>query len=58
MDRMIDIWQFILKLVMFCVAYYFTLDYIINCRVRTHIGTIIIIASVLLITFLYILFSK
>ena len=55
---MIDIWQFILKLIMFCVAYYFTLDYIVTCNVRTHIGSIIIIASVILITFLYILFSK
>jgi len=53
-----ELWEFLLKLLVFCVSYYFMLDYIVNCKLHTHIGSIITVALIILITFVYIIFSK
>ena len=53
-----EIWLFLLKLLVFCVSYFFMLDYIVNCKLHTHIGSAVTLGMVIIITFLYIIFSK
>ena len=50
--------MFLLKLLVFCVSYFFMLDYIVNCKLHTHIGSAVTLGMVIIITFLYIIFSK
>ena len=52
------IWEFILKLILFGITYYFMLEYIINCKVHTPTGSIITIATIMSITFGYVIFMK
>ena len=53
-----EIWLFLLKLLVFGVSYFFMLDYIVNCKLHTHIGSAVTLGMVIIITFLYIIFSK
>ena len=50
--------SFILKLIVFCVSYYFMLDYIVNCHIHTNVCSIIIFISIVITTFLYLLLTK
>jgi hypothetical protein len=50
--------EFVLKLIVFCVSYYFMLEYIVNCHISTGICSIIIFITIVVTTFVYLFSSK
>jgi hypothetical protein len=52
------VWSFILKLILFCITYFFMLDYLYKCKVSTNVGSIITLLCITIITILYISFLK
>jgi hypothetical protein len=50
--------QFILKLLVFAVSYYFMIDYVVNCHINTSICSMIILSVILLLTLLYFISKK
>lgn len=50
--------EFVLKLLVFCVSYYFMLEYMVNCHINTGTCTIIIFLAIVITTFIYLFSSK
>ena len=50
--------QFIMKLVVFAVSYYFMLDYIVNCHISTGTCGIIILSVIIVLTMIYVFIHK
>ena len=50
--------EFVLKLIVFCVSYYFMLEYIVNCHISTGICSIIIFIAIVVTTLVYLFSSK
>ena len=50
--------EYIVKLILFSITYYFVLDYVFVCNVPTKYSATIVASTLVIITILYILFAK